>query len=152
MMLNSLLKLKKKRKTVGRGGARGGTAGKGHKGQKARSGGYVKAQFEGGQTPLTRRIPRRGFNNKNFRNSYVIVSLDKLIDLSKLINSLLITKDVLVEQGILKNTREKVKILMGKKNAVDQSIDKIPLELTIDACSKAVSENILNVGGKVTFA
>ena len=72
MNLSELIKIKKNRKTVGRGGAKGGTSGKGHKGQKARSGGYVKAQFEGGQTPLTRRLPRRGFNNKNFTRAITI--------------------------------------------------------------------------------
>ncbi len=57
----------KKRKRVGRGGDLGGTSGKGHKGQKARSGPQIGASFEGGQMPLTRRLPKRGFNNARFQ-------------------------------------------------------------------------------------
>lgn len=77
-ILDNLSKLVKKRKTVGRGGSRGGTCGKGHKGQKARSGGKVGAQFEGGQMPLTRRLPKRGFSNAKFKVSYKIINLDIL--------------------------------------------------------------------------
>ena len=65
--LNNLTSISKKRKRVGRGGKRGGTSGKGHKGQKARSGGYVRIGFEGGQMPLFRRLPKRGFNNTEFQ-------------------------------------------------------------------------------------
>ena len=65
--LHKLPKLLKKRKRVGRGGKLGGTSGKGHKGQKARSGGYVRIGYEGGQMPLYRRLPKRGFNNADFQ-------------------------------------------------------------------------------------
>ena len=74
--LHNLEPLKKKRKRVGRGGSRGGTSGRGHKGQLSRSGGRsgVKASFEGGQMPLSRRLPRRGFTNifNMSNNQYVI--------------------------------------------------------------------------------
>jgi len=72
--LNKLSPLVKKRKRVGRGGKLGGTSGKGHKGQKARSGGYVRIGFEGGQMPLFRRLPKRGFNNHNFQDTFVVVN------------------------------------------------------------------------------
>ena len=93
LQLNNLQPLVKKRKRVGRGGCRGGTSGKGHKGQKARSGGYVRAGFEGGQMPLYRRLPRRGFNNTLFKQEYYLVKLvdlennfsqDELVDMSAL--------------------------------------------------------------------
>ena len=78
LQLNNLCSLVKKRKRVGRGGSRGGTSGKGHKGQKARSGGYVRPGFEGGQMPLFRRLPRRGFNNTLFKQRYHLVTLNDL--------------------------------------------------------------------------
>ena len=68
---------KKKRKRIGRGGARGGTAGKGHKGQNARSGGGSKPGFEGGQMPMARRLPKRGFRNP-FRREIITINLEQL--------------------------------------------------------------------------
>lgn len=146
MKLNQLIKIKKKRKTIGRGGAKGGTAGKGHKGQKARSGGFVKAQFEGGQTPLTRRLPRRGFNNKNFTIRYDIVSLDKIITLSLTSNIFEIDKTVLFENDIIKNNTQKIKILLTKKI----EMQNIPaLKISVDSCSKSVQRIIENAGGNI---
>ena len=77
--LHNLEPLKKKRKRVGRGGSRGGTSGRGHKGQRSRSGGKteIKAFFEGGQMPLSRRLPRRGFTNI-FKKEYLIIALSEL--------------------------------------------------------------------------
>lgn len=68
------------KKRVGRGHStgQGGTAGKGHKGQKARAGGRVRWGFEGGQTPLMRRLPKFGFNNHNFRDNYTVINLKDL--------------------------------------------------------------------------
>jgi large subunit ribosomal protein L15 len=71
-----------KRKGRGHATGQGGTAGKGHKGQKARAGGRVRWGFEGGQTPLMRRTPKSGFNNKNFRTEYEVVNLTALDKLS----------------------------------------------------------------------
>jgi len=68
----------KDRKRVGRGGSRGRTSGKGHKGQSARSGGDVRRGFEGGQMPLHRRLPKRGFNNYNFEREFSIVNIQQL--------------------------------------------------------------------------
>ncbi|MGB8468213.1 MAG: 50S ribosomal protein L15 [Candidatus Babeliales bacterium] len=77
--LNQLAKLVKKRKRIGRGGSRGGTSGRGGKGQTARTGhSGVGLGFEGGQTPLARHVPKRGFNNERFATSYAIVNLRDL--------------------------------------------------------------------------
>ncbi len=73
-LLSNLSRLVKKRKRVGRGGDLGGTSGKGHKGQKARSGPRIGSAFEGGQMPLTRRLPKRGFSNAPFKETYEIVN------------------------------------------------------------------------------
>ena len=68
----------RKRKGRGDGSGLGGTAGKGHKGQRARTGGRVRRGFEGGQTPMMRRLPKFGFSNHNFRTEYAVVNLDQL--------------------------------------------------------------------------
>lgn len=99
---------RRKRKRVGRGSGsgHGKTACKGHKGQKSRSGGGTKAGFEGGQMPLQRRLPKRGFTNI-FQKQTVIVNvgtLDKLEETT-------ITPDVLVSQGVIKDAGDGVKIL-----------------------------------------
>jgi len=69
-----------KRLGAGESSGRGKTSGKGHKGQKARSGGSIRIGFEGGQMPLIRRLPKRGFNNANFKKNYGIVNVDDLND------------------------------------------------------------------------
>jgi large subunit ribosomal protein L15 len=76
--LERLKSIVKKRKTVGRGGDRGGTSGRGGKGQTARSGGNPRIGFEGGQMPLARRLPKRGFNNVSFRDEYEVVNLGNI--------------------------------------------------------------------------
>jgi large subunit ribosomal protein L15 len=145
MNLSELIKIKKNRKTVGRGGARGGTSGKGHKGQKARSGGYVKAQFEGGQTPLTRRLPRRGFNNKNFSIRYDIISLEKIMHLVDQTNSMEVNKELLFDNDYIKKSNNRVKILLGRKDFV---VSK-PLVIVVDACSQSVKSQVESAGGKI---
>ena len=76
--LDNLQSAGKKRKRIGRGGARGGTSGRGHKGQNARSGGPKGRGFEGGQTPLQRRLPKRGFTNARFSKEVSLVNLSSL--------------------------------------------------------------------------
>lgn len=142
-MLSSLVKLKKKRKVVGRGGDRGGTSGKGNKGQKARSGGYVKAQFEGGQTPLTRRLPKVGFNNKNFSKKYIAVSFSVLEKLAEIYKTDELTREIFESSRIIKKT-ERIKVLSNG------NITKA-LKLTVDACSKSAKEKIEAVGGSISF-
>ncbi len=99
----------KKVKRVGRGPGSGAgkTASKGHKGQKARSGGVKGAGFEGGQMPLQRRIPKRGFTNI-FRKEYAVVNVS---DLAKIAGSDPVTPEILMQNGLIKNMKIGVKIL-----------------------------------------
>ena len=92
------------RKRLGRGigSGLGKTSGKGHKGQWARSGGGVRVGFEGGQMPLTRRIPKRGFNN-HFKKSYTIVNLSTLATLEA---GTVVDKDFLIENGLVKVVKD----------------------------------------------
>src|SRR5579864_2854825 len=89
----------KKRKRVGRGGARGGTAGRGSKGQNARSGGPKGRGFEGGQTPLQRRLPKRGFSNAHFAKEVSLVnlsSLERVFSQGEEINALILAQKGLI--------------------------------------------------------
>ena len=95
------------RRGRGHGSGNGKTAGKGHKGQKARSGGGKRPGFEGGQMPLYRRIPKRGFTN---RNTVEIVGIN-VSALERFDNDVVVTVETLVEAGIVKNPRDGVKIL-----------------------------------------
>jgi large subunit ribosomal protein L15 len=100
---------KKKAKRVGRGvgSGHGKTSTKGHKGQKARSGGVKGPGFEGGQMPLQRRIPKRGFTNI-FRKEYAIVNLG---DLARAGGADPVTPELLMEKGLIKNIKDGVKVL-----------------------------------------
>ena len=91
----------------GTGSGNGKTAGKGHKGQNARSGGGVRPGFEGGQIPLYRRLPKRGFNNM-FAKEYAIVNVEAL---NAFENGAVVTTEALVEKGIVRKTLDGVKIL-----------------------------------------
>ena len=99
-----------KRKIVGRGrgSGLGKTSGKGHKGQNARSGGGVNPIFEGGQTPLYRRLPKRGFDNARFAVRYATINLD---DLNRFEDGTVVTPELLKETGLLKNQLDGVKVL-----------------------------------------
>jgi large subunit ribosomal protein L15 len=129
----------RKAKRVGRGPGSGSgkTAGKGHKGQKARSGGVKGAGFEGGQMPLQRRIPKRGFTNI-FRKEYVIVNLG---DLAKMTGSDPVTPESLMQKGLISDLKSGVKIL---------GTGDITSGLTIRAhrFSKSALEKIKAAGGK----
>ena len=91
----------------GTGSGNGKTAGKGHKGQNARSGGGVRPGFEGGQIPLYRRLPKRGFNNM-FAKEYAIVNVEAL---NAFENGAVVTTEALLEKGIVRKTLDGVKIL-----------------------------------------
>jgi large subunit ribosomal protein L15 len=98
----------KKRKGRGTGSGLGTTAGRGNNGQNARSGGGVRPGFEGGQMPLFRRIPKRGFNNARFRKNWSIINI---ADLNAFDANTVITPALLVEVGFVKNVEYGVKIL-----------------------------------------
>ncbi len=91
----------------GPGSGNGKTAGKGHKGQKARSGGLGKLGFEGGQTPLARRLPKRGFTNFN-RKEYAIINLTQLNNFQ---DGSEVTPAILKEMGLVKNAKDGIKVL-----------------------------------------
>lgn len=133
---------KKKPKRVGRGlgSGHGRYATKGIKGQKARSGGAKGPGFEGGQMPLQRRVPKRGFSNAPFKKEYAIVNLK---DLNKIIDEVdVITPEVLVEKGIIKKLKDGLKILG------DGEIKK-PVTIKTHAISKSARQKIESIGGKV---
>lgn len=130
---------RRNRRRVGRGpgSGRGKTSGRGHKGQKSRSGGNIPAWMEGGQMPIQRRIPKRGFTNK-FREEYQEVNLTAL---SKCPAGE-VTPDTLKELGIIKTTRLPVKILgMGKIETA--------LNVKASAFSKSAAEKIKAAGGNI---
>lgn len=126
------------RRRVGRGigSGLGKTSGKGHKGQKARSGGGVRRGFEGGQTPLYRRLPKRGFNNI-FRKDYVEVTLT-MLNKSK---SEEVTAESLLEEGIISKVNDGIVVL---------ATGNLEKKLTVKAkrFTKAAKEKIEAVGGK----
>jgi large subunit ribosomal protein L15 len=100
---------RKERKRLGRGigSGQGKTAGKGHKGQNARSGGGVRLGFEGGQTPLYRRLPKRGFTNIG-RKEYAIVNLETL---NRFVDGTEVTPELLIETGVVSNEKAGIKVL-----------------------------------------
>lgn len=132
----------KTRKRVGRGSGSGlgTTAGKGHKGQKARSGGQTKPGFEGGQMPLTRRLPKRGFNNKMFATVYEIVNLYQIEE--KFNNGDVVNRETLAEKGLIKGNKDGVKVL-----AVGDLTKKLTVE--VNKISSAAEEKIKAAGGEV---
>ena len=99
-----------RRKVVGRGpgSGHGKTSGRGEKGQKARSGGGVHMWFEGGQTPLFKRLPRRGFSNARFATKYAVVNVS---DLNRFKDGEVVTPELLIESGLVKKELNGVKIL-----------------------------------------
>lgn len=129
---------RKQRNRVGRGigSGNGKTSGRGHKGQKARSGGGVRPGFEGGQNPLFRRIPKRGFNNVN-RKDYAIVSLT---DLNKFEDGTEVTPAALIDAKVIKKELSGVKIL---------ATGKLERKLTVKAhkFSSSAKEAIEAAGG-----
>ena len=127
-----------KRLGRGQGSGQGKTAGKGHKGQNSRSGGGVAIGFEGGQTPLYKRIPKRGF--KNFaRINYAIVNLE---DLNKFEDGATVTLDLLHEAGLIKKTLDGLKVLGNGK------LEK-KLTVKCNKISASAKEAIEKVGGNV---
>ena len=126
------------RKGRGAGSGNGKTAGKGHKGQNARSGGGVRLGFEGGQLPLYRKLPKRGFNNFRFGKKYAIINIQSL---NKFNDGEVVDSAALLAKGIIKNVFDGVKVL-GE--------GEISKKLTVKAAifSETAKEKIEAVGGK----
>ena len=130
-----------KRLGRGHGSGHGKTSGKGHKGQKARSGGGIPVGFEGGQMPLYRKLPRRGFNNHNFRTTFQTVNVS---DLNR-VEGAIINRSVLIENGLIRDNKEGVKVLGNGK------LDKA-FTVEVDKVSASALEKIEAAGGKVVTA
>ena len=144
MKLNELEKnvgATQKRKIVGRGrgSGLGKTSGKGHKGQNARSGGGVRAVFEGGQTPLYRRLPKRGFSNYEFKTTYAVINVS---DLNRFDNGTVVSPALLKEVGLIKNQLDGIKVLGN---------GELTKKLTVQAhkFSKTAQEKIEKSGSKI---
>ncbi len=130
---------KKKRLGCGTGSGRGKTSGRGQKGQMSRSGSKHYAWFEGGQMPLQRRIPKRGFNNKDYRKEYLVLNLGVINSL----DSSEITPLILKDKGIIPNTSVLIKVLA--KGDITKSV-----KIVADAFSKSAVEKIKKAGGDAT--
>jgi len=132
----------KKGKRLGRGigSKRGKTSGRGHKGQGSRSGAKKKPGFEGGQNPLYRRLPKRGFNNNAFRDNFVIVNLKSIEKLSETE----VTPEVLIQTGVLSKLQSGVKILGSGEL-------KKAVTVIAHRFSRSATEKIEKAGGKAVL-
>ena len=144
--LSDLVGAKKNRKRVGRGigSGTGKTSGRGVKGQKSRSGVAIKG-FEGGQMPLHRRLPKRGFNNL-FSKKYNVFNLDRIqyfIDNGKIDSKQIINIDTLLEAKLIKSERDGLKIL-GRGKLTSK------VELEVSGASEKAVKLVEKAGGKVT--
>ena len=127
-----------KRVGRGHGSGNGKTAGKGHKGQNARSGGSVRIGFEGGQMPLTRRIPKRGFNNI-FAKTYTVINVS---DLNKFKDGTVVDTELLKAAGVIKKANDGVKVLgNGELTSKNLTVKAIKF-------SQTAIEKIEKAGGK----
>ncbi|MGE9267743.1 MAG: 50S ribosomal protein L15 [Verrucomicrobiales bacterium] len=137
---NAGAKHRVKRLGCGESSGHGKTSGKGHKGQKARSGGGVRPGFEGGQMPLHRRLPKRGFNNTRFQDSIAIVNLNQLE--AKFEDGAEVNEESLRAAGLVTGQIDKIKVLgqgeLSKK-----------LTVSVDALSASAKEKIEKAGGSV---
>lgn len=146
MNLNSLKprpgsKHRRKRLGCGESSGHGKTSGKGHKGQKARSGGSIRLGFEGGQMPLIRRIPKRGFNNTQFRLKYAVVNVS---DLNRFEDGSDVNAETLRAARLVDGTFDAVKVLG------DGDLSR-KVNVTVDKVSVTAREKIEKAGGSVTL-
>ena len=135
---NAGAKQRRKRLGCGSGSGHGKTSGKGQKGQNSRSGGGVAPTFEGGQLPLYRRLPKRGFNNHMFRTEYAVINVE---DLNRFKDGTTVTPALLKEEGIVKKQLNGIKVLGN---------GKLEKKLTIQAhkFSKSALERVKESGSK----
>ena len=127
-----------KRKGLGRGSGNGKTSGRGQKGQNSRSGGGVRANFEGGQIPLYRRLPKRGFSNAEFKTTYSVINVS---DLNVFEDGTVVTPALLKDAGIVKKQLDGIKVLGN---------GKLEKKITIQASKFSTSalEKIKEAGSK----
>ena len=149
MQLNTInIKSKKRTKRIGKGigSSKGKTSGRGHKGQKSRSGVSIKS-FEGGQMPLYRRLPKRGFNSIKNNKNIAIINLEKiqnLLENKKILSSNKFTLSVLQKTNLINKRYKKLKIL-GKGDI------KTKFDAEVNFISKPAKEKIEKLGGKITL-
>ena len=135
-----------KRKRVGRGPGSGfgKTSGRGHKGSKARSGYRRKRAFEGGQTPLNRRLPKFGFKNPN-RQNYQLINLDRLEKLDSLKDGAVLDSIQMLQMGLISKNRLPIKLLghgsLSKK-----------IQITVNKASQSAMEAVKKAGGKIIIS
>lgn len=131
---------RKNRKRVGRGpgSGMGKTSTRGEKGQNARSGGGVRPGFEGGQSPIFRRLPKRGFSNARFKTQYAVINLS---DLNKFENGVEVTPELLKDMGLVKNQLDGIKVLGNG------TLEK-KLVVKAHKFSNVAKEQIEKLGGK----
>ena len=146
MQLNELSPPRGARKAVkrlgrGPGSGHGKTAGRGHKGQKSRSGGNIRRGYEGGQMPLQRRLPKRGFTNI-FRKEFTIVNIR---DLGRFERGSVVDKAALAAADLLKGKSDGVKLL-------GQGTIDYPLLVKVDRCSNSARAKVEAVGGSVELS
>ena len=134
-------KHRRKRLGCGESSGHGKTSGKGHKGQKARSGGSIRLGFEGGQMPLIRRVPKRGFNNAAFKLKIAFVNLD---DLEVFEAGSTITEQVLRAAGLIRGAFDGLKVLGRGQLAKSFNVEA-------DAFSASARESIERAGGTATI-
>ena len=127
-------KHRRKRLGIGESSGKGKTSGKGHKGQKARSGGSIRLGFEGGQMPIYRRLPKRGFNNAAFKTVYGVVNLDSL------------EKHFNAGDSVNEEALRKIGLVNGRFDGV--KISKA-LTIEVDEVSETAREKIEKAGGKI---
>jgi len=130
-----------KRLGRGEGSGHGKTSGKGHKGQKARSGGGIRVGFEGGQMPLYRKLPRRGFNNYNFRTSFQTVNVSML----ERVEGDTVNRESLIKAGLIRDNDEGVKLLGDGEVAKAFTVE-------VDKVSASAKSKIEAAGGTIVEA
>lgn len=134
---------RRKRVGCGEGGGHGKTSGKGGKGQTARSGGSIRPGFEGGQMPLYRKLPHRGFNNYNFRTSYAVVNVGDLAKLDATVTE--VNVEALVKAGLIRADGALLKVLG------DGEITRA-LKVTATKFTGSAKEKIEKAGGQAIVA
>lgn len=130
-----------KRLGCGESSGHGKTSGKGHKGQKARSGGSIRLGFEGGQMPLIRRIPKRGFNNAEFKTRFAVVNLGSL---NAFENGANVDEQALLDAGLIRRPYDQVKILGSGEL-------KKKLSITVNKASETAKTAVEKAGGSLTL-
>lgn len=135
----------KNRKRIGRGNGSGqGTqAGKGHKGQKARAGGGTALGFEGGQMPIYRRLPKRGFSNARFKTEYVVLNISII---NEKFDGEDVSRETLLAKGLLSGSDKSKRIKILGKGEINKAINFV----NIDKFSKSAEELITKAGGTIS--